>query len=109
MPARRDFPKISTRLLAARSGQVFLDRYLAGPDSARPRPLGIIRFGPDTLHDLRSVTKSIVGLLYGITLGQGQVPPPEASLLEQFPEYPHLGTDPARQGSDRPACADVGD
>ncbi len=84
-------------VVAARRGQVFFERYLAGPDAARARPLGIIRFGPDTLHDLRSVTKSIVGLLYGIALGQRQVPPPEAPLLEQFPEYPDLATDPARR------------
>jgi CubicO group peptidase (beta-lactamase class C family) len=53
-------------------------------------------FGPDTLHDLRSVTKSIVGLLYGIALDRGLVPPPEAPLLAQFPEYPELATDPQR-------------
>jgi CubicO group peptidase (beta-lactamase class C family) len=59
--------------------------------------LGVVRFGPDTLHDMRSVTKSIVGLLYGIALANGCVPTPEAKLVEQFMEYPDLSTDPARQ------------
>lgn len=57
----------------------------------------MVRFGPDTLHDMRSVTKSVVGLLYGIALEADLVPGPEANLLEQFPEYPDLADDPARR------------
>ena len=71
--------------------------YLGGLDAARGRPLGVVRFGPDTLHDMRSVTKSIVGLLYGIALANGCVPTPEAKLVEQFMEYPDLAL--IRQGS----------
>ena len=84
-------------VVAARSGRIFFERYLAGPDAARARPLGVVRFGPDTLHDLRSVSKSIVGLLYGIAMAAGNVPPPEATLIEHFPEYPDLTADPARR------------
>jgi CubicO group peptidase (beta-lactamase class C family) len=58
--------------------------------------LGNVVFKPDTLHDLRSVSKSIVGLLYGIALADGKVPPPEAPLFASFPEYAHLTADPAR-------------
>src|SRR5262249_41065483 len=47
---------------------------------------------------LRSVSKSIVGLLYGIALADGKVPPPEASLLCAFPEYEDLA---AHQQRDR--------
>ena len=84
-------------VVAARGGRIFFERYLAGTDAARARPLGVIRFQSDTLHDLRSITKSIVGLLYGIALAAGRVAGPEAKLLEQFPEYPELAADPARQ------------
>ena len=48
------------------------------------------------LHDLRSVTKSLVGMLYGIALADGKVPPPEARLYDQFPEYPDLAKQPGR-------------
>ena len=82
-------------VIAARSGRIFFERYLAGPDAGRS-PLGVIRFGPETLHDMRSVSKSMVGLLYGVTLAAGQVPAPEASLLAQFPEYPDLSADPKK-------------
>jgi CubicO group peptidase (beta-lactamase class C family) len=84
-------------VVAARGGQIFFERYLTGTDAHRARPLGVVRFGPDTLHDLRSVTKSIVGLLYGIALEAGHVPTPDAVLLDQFPDYPDLAGDPARR------------
>lgn len=83
-------------VIAAWNGLIVFERYLAGSDAARS-PLGIVRFRPETLHDMRSVSKSIVGLLYGIALAAGHVPAPEASLLAQFPEYPELAADPARQ------------
>jgi CubicO group peptidase (beta-lactamase class C family) len=84
-------------VLVARGGKLVLERYFAGEDQSWGRPLGRIAFGPDTLHDLRSVTKSVVALLYGIALTQGKVPPPEAALVAQFPEYPDLAGDPARR------------
>jgi CubicO group peptidase (beta-lactamase class C family) len=46
---------------------------------------------------MRSVSKSIVGLLYGIALAAGRVPVPEANLLSQFPEYPELSADSVKQ------------
>jgi len=85
-------------VLAARSGQVFLEHYGTGPDVDWGTPLGEIAFGADTLHDLRSVTKSVVSLLYGIALDRGLVPSLDASLYEQFPEYDDLAKDPARAG-----------
>ncbi len=83
-------------VLVCRADDLVLERYYAGSDESWGNPLGVITFGPDTLHDLRSVTKSVVGLLYGIALDRGLVPPPEAPLLAQFPEYPDLAADPQR-------------
>lgn len=83
-------------VLVSRNDRLVLEHYYQGADNAWGKPLGTVAFGPDTLHDLRSVTKSIVGLLYGIALDRGLVPPPDASLLAQFPEYPDLAADPAR-------------
>jgi CubicO group peptidase (beta-lactamase class C family) len=79
-------------VVIVRKGRLVLERYFEGDDNARGSPLGTIAFKADTLHDLRSVSKSIVGLLYGIALADGKVPPPEAPLLAPFPEY----ADPAR-------------
>jgi CubicO group peptidase (beta-lactamase class C family) len=81
-------------VLVARGDEILAERYYSGADASWGKPLGVIAFGPDTLHDLRSVTKSIVGLLYGIALARGLVPPPEAPLLAQFPQYSDLAADP---------------
>jgi CubicO group peptidase (beta-lactamase class C family) len=83
-------------LVVARTGGIVLERYYSGPDENWGKPLGDVAFNAETLHDLRSVTKSIVDLLYGIALDDGAVPPPEAPLLAQFPEYPDLAADPRR-------------
>lgn len=80
-------------LVVVRNGRLVLERYFAGEDRARGiGPLGRIAFGPDTPHDLRSCSKSIVGLLYGIALQRGLVPPPEALLFSAFPEYAECAT-----------------
>lgn len=83
-------------VLAARSEKIFLEHYAQGDDQEWGRPLGHVAFDAGTLHDLRSVTKSIVSLLYGIAVDKGLVPPPEAPLVAQFPEYPDLAADEAR-------------
>lgn len=84
-------------VVVARAGEIAFERYLVGTDAARGRPLGVVRFGPHTLHDMRSVTKSIVGLLYGIALEQERAPKPDVKLIDEFPEYPDLASDPGRQ------------
>lgn len=85
-------------VLLARDGRILLERYAPGPDQVWGRPVGDVDFGPDTLHDLRSVTKSVTALLYGIALARGQVPIPDAPLHAAFPEFPDLAADPARAG-----------
>lgn len=83
-------------VLALRRGEPILERYFTGADENWGRPLGDVAFGPTTLHDLRSVTKSVTSLLYGIALDRGEVPPPGARLLDSFPQYPDLAADPRR-------------
>jgi hypothetical protein len=76
-------------VVAMRGGRLFFEHYRPGTDAARARPLGVAQFDSATLHDMRSVTKSIVGPLYGIALAAGQVPPPEAKLLGNSPNIPN--------------------
>ncbi|WP_339950910.1 serine hydrolase [uncultured Albimonas sp.] len=85
-------------VLVLKDGEIFAEAYFPGQDEAWGEDLGRVEHGPDTLHDLRSVTKSVVGLLYGVALAEGRVPPLDAPLVEAFPEYPDLAQDPARRG-----------
>ncbi|MDB5530124.1 MAG: serine hydrolase [Devosia sp.] len=85
-------------IVLARHGKLLLDRYFAGEDQQIGYDsIGRITFTGTTLHDLRSVTKSVVGLLYGIALERGLVPALDAPLVDAFPEYPDLAADPARR------------
>ena len=78
-------------LVIVRNERLVIERYFEGQDHARGLgDLGRVKFTPDTIHDLRSCSKSIVGLLYGIALHEGKVPTPEASLFSMFPEYADL-------------------
>lgn len=83
-------------LLVSQGGKPIIEHYGRGEDEAWGRPLGTVTFVPDVLHDLRSVSKSVVALVYGIALAAGKVPPSEARLYDQFPEYPDLASQPGR-------------
>ncbi|MEM8540049.1 MAG: serine hydrolase [Pseudomonadota bacterium] len=84
-------------VLMMHDGEEFASAYFEGKDERWGMPLGMKVHGPDTRHDLRSVTKSIVGLLYAIARDEGIVPEPSASLVKQFPNYVDLAEDTERQ------------
>lgn len=84
-------------LLVVRNDRLVLERYFEGEDEARGiGDVGRVTFNKGSIHDLRSCSKSIVGLLYGIALGLGKVPPPEAPLFSAFPEYADLAATDGR-------------
>jgi CubicO group peptidase (beta-lactamase class C family) len=84
-------------LVVLKRGRIALERYFAGADEIWGDSRGVVAFDASEMHDLRSVSKSIVGLLYGIALADRLVPEPAAPLLASFPGYPDLAADPARQ------------
>ncbi|WP_018252939.1 serine hydrolase domain-containing protein [Salinispora mooreana] len=83
-------------IVAVRGGQTLLEYYGIGEDFAWGDSRGVVEFRPETLHDIRSVTKSVTALLYGIALGKGLVPRPEEPLVPRFSQYPDLAADPQR-------------
>lgn len=80
-----------------RKGALAFERYYAGPDDRWGTPLGQVAFDAGTLHDVRSVSKSVVGLLYGIALAQGKVPALDTPVLDLFPAYADLASDSRRR------------
>jgi CubicO group peptidase (beta-lactamase class C family) len=49
-------------LLIVRDGKLALEEYFSGVDERRGEPLGTVQFESSNLHDLRSVTKSVVSI-----------------------------------------------
>lgn len=84
-------------IVVVRHGRLVFERYFEGQDTARgSRPIGKVSFHRNAPHDLRSASKSVVALLYGIALAAGKVPLPEDRLILSFPEYADLAADPER-------------
>ena len=83
-------------LLVSKGSRRVFEHYGRGEDESWDRWLGTVVFARDVPHDLRSVSKSVVGLVYGIALAAGKVPPPQARLYDQFPEYADLAKQPGR-------------
>ncbi|WP_282608155.1 serine hydrolase [Pelagibius sp. Alg239-R121] len=84
-------------VLVVRNGKLVFERYYEGLDERWGRSLSLVRFDAETKHDLRSVSKSIVGLLYGIALQEGLAPALDAPIVDSFPEYKDLAADSDRR------------
>jgi CubicO group peptidase (beta-lactamase class C family) len=79
-------------VLAWRGDELVGERYFSGFDEKRGFPLGVVTFGPDTLHDARSVTKTVVALLFGIAQAEGKVGALDTPVIDSFPDYADLRT-----------------
>lgn len=84
-------------LLIARHGKLAVEQYFDGADESWGHPLDNPQHGPDMLHDMRSVTKSVVSLLYGIALAEGRVPDTSTRLFDALPDYAALATTPLQR------------
>ncbi|MDR6732333.1 serine hydrolase domain-containing protein [Delftia lacustris] len=84
-------------VVVMRHGRLALERYFEGEDERWGEPLGKVAFNADSLHDVRSVSKSIVGLLYGMALAEGKVPALDTPLVQAFPAYGDLAADGRRR------------
>lgn len=87
--AHGDFPGLHG-LLIVRNGRLAVECHFSGKDENWGQPLGEIEHAPALRHDLRSITKSVVSLLYGIAMADGLVPPATARLANAFPDYEAL-------------------
>ncbi len=83
--------------LVIHNGEILAEKHFPGADERWGRPLGKVQPDAASLHDLRSVTKSITGLIYGIALSEGLVPKLDESLIAQFPAYADLASNPQRR------------
>jgi CubicO group peptidase (beta-lactamase class C family) len=79
-------------VVVVRHGSLVFEHYFSGADERQGDKLGEVAFGPETRHDVRSATKSIVALLMGIAVDRGWVAGIDQPVLSYFPEYADLRT-----------------
>lgn len=84
-------------VVVARRGRLVMERYFNGPDERWGVTVAEVKHAPDTLHDLRSISKSVVSLLVGIASGEGKFPALDSSVLDAFPHYASLATPEKRR------------
>ena len=85
-------------LLIARGGRIVAELYRKGQDrSARDFFSHEVSFGPGDRHDMRSISKSVVGLLFGIVRQDDKLPALSTPVVDLYPGYPTLGSEPARR------------
>jgi len=85
------YPNIHS-LLIARNNKLLYEKYWPGKDESWGQDLGIIIHGIDSLHDIRSISKSIVSSCIGIAMHQGKIKSVEQKIFDFFPEYAQLDT-----------------
>ena len=74
-------------ILISHNNKLVYEKYWTGPDRKHGKDMGVIYHGIDSLHDLRSMTKSITSACVGIALQQGKIRSVNQKLFEFFPEY----------------------
>ncbi len=80
-------------VLIMHRGEILAERYYSGHDERWGDSLGTVLPDAQSMHDLRSVTKSITSLLYSIALAEALVPALDDSVIDLFPQYPDLAND----------------
>ncbi|MNE25617.1 6-aminohexanoate-dimer hydrolase [compost metagenome] len=85
------YPNIHS-VLIAKSGKLVYEHYWSGKDEVWGTDKGIIEHAPDSLHDIRSISKSIVSACIGIAIQQGKIKSVDQHVFDFFPEYANLDT-----------------
>ncbi len=80
------FPNIHS-LLIARNSKLVYERYWNGKDQSWGVELGIRQHSKDSLHDIRSISKSFVSACIGIAIEQGKIRNVEQRVFDFFPEF----------------------
>jgi CubicO group peptidase (beta-lactamase class C family) len=78
--------------LMVRHGKIVYERYLTGEDRAGGTPLGRVEFHAGLAHDVRSISKSVISLLFGIARDRGLIKSLDEPAFSYFPGYASLKT-----------------
>ncbi|MBP7669950.1 MAG: serine hydrolase [Ferrovibrio sp.] len=76
--------------LILRHGKLVLEEYFTGDDTHWSQPLPQTVFNAATRHDIRSVSKSVTSLLFGIAVDRGWIKSLDQPVFALFPEHAAL-------------------
>ena len=79
-------------VLVIQKGRLTAEWYFQGTDERRGRTLGVVKFTADSLHDVRSISKSVMSILVGLAIADGKIKSLDEPILNYFPEYGDLRT-----------------
>lgn len=82
-------------VLVERRGRLVYEEYFRGEDEIWGEARLVRQFGPDSLHDVRSVSKSVISALIGIAVADGAIRSIDDPILDYLPQLADLRT-PAR-------------
>ncbi len=79
-------------VLVARGGKLVFERYFRGSDEINGRRVENVTFDADTLHNIKSVSKSVASLAVGIAIDRGLIRSINEPIFGFFPELSDLRT-----------------
>jgi len=85
------YPNIHS-LLITRNNKLVYEKYWPGKDERWGDNFDLINHGKDSLHDIRSISKSVVSACVGIAIKQGKIKSVHQKVFDFFPEYAKLDT-----------------
>jgi CubicO group peptidase (beta-lactamase class C family) len=86
-----EFPNIHS-LLIYKNNKLVFEKYFPGKDQIWGKELGVIEHSIDDIHDVRSISKSIVSACIGIAIAQGKIKSVDQKIFEFFNDYAALNT-----------------
>ena len=85
------YPNIHS-VLIARHNMLVYEKYWAGKDEGWGSDRRVVMHSKDDLHDIRSISKSIVSACVGIAMQQGKIKSVDQKVFDFFPEYARVDT-----------------
>lgn len=77
-------------VLVARGGKLVFERYFSGSDEINGRRIENVTFDADTLHNVKSVSKSVASLTLGVAIDRGLIRSVKEPIFSFFPELADL-------------------
>ena len=79
-------------VVVVRGGKLIYESYHAGEDEKWGRKQGVTPYTSQMQHDVRSISKSVVSLLFGIALDRKLIASVDDPVFRYFPDYAALRT-----------------